>query len=583
MKKFLLGLIAGFLLAGFGAVVLVFALARAGDRKPSVPDGATLVVKLSGEVPEIAPVEIPLPMFESQSPLTLHDLWELFRKAEADNRIKAVVLEPSGVAVGWGKVQELRDAVTRFRKTGKPVYAYLRSPQTKDYYLATAADRVYIAPEDLMDVKGIRAELSYYRRALDKIGVQMEIEHAGKFKDFGTNYTHDAMTPETRESLGALIDGIYGHLIDTISASRNKTPEQVRAIVDEGPFLAAEAVKHGLVDAAKFEDEMFDEVKEKLKQDKVRKVSHRDYSRVPASSAGLSTGTRIALLAGQGEIYRGGAAEGFTDDTGMIIAAPYTKLLRDVGEDVSVKGVILRIDSPGGDAIASEEILHEIRKLSKKKPMVISMSDIAASGGYYMAMTGDPVVAYPYTLTGSIGVVFGKLNLKGLYDKIGIRTETIKRGKNADIDSAYKPLDAAARAKLKAGIDATYGTFLARVAEGRKKKREEIEPYAEGRVWLGTAARQHGLVDELGGLDKAIDLLRPRLKIDAKEKVELVLYPKRKSIFEQVFGEPDRVLTLAARSQIRAALTRAGLEHFDPVLWGKGGFLAIPAYSLKVE
>lgn len=583
MKKFLLGLVAGFLLAGFGAIVVVFAMARAGDRRPSVPDGATLVVKLSGEVPEIAPVEIPLPMFESQSPLTVHDLWELFRKAEADSRIKAVVIEPSGVAIGWGKVQELRDAIVRFRKTSKPVFAYLRAPRTKDYYLATAADKIFIAPEDLMDVKGIRAELSYYRRALDKIGVQMEIEHAGRFKDFGTNYTHDAMTPETRESLSALIDGIYGHLVDTIAASRKKTPEQVRAIIDEGPFLAAEAVKHGLVDAAKFEDEMFDEVKEKLKQDKLSKLSHRDYSRVPAASAGMSKGTRVALLAGQGEIYRGGAADGFSEETDMIISAPYAKVLREVAEDASVKGVILRIDSPGGDAIASEEILHEIRKLSKKKPMVISMSDTAASGGYYMAMTGDPVVAYPYTVTGSIGVVFGKLNLKGLYDKIGIRTETIKRGKNADIDSAYKPLDPASRAKLKAGVEATYDTFLARVAEGRKKKREEIEPYAEGRVWLGTAAKQHGLVDELGGLDKAIELLRPKLKLDPKERVELVLYPKRKSIFEQVFGEPDRMLEYAARTRIRAALARVGLEHFDPALWGKGGFLAIPAYSLKID
>lgn len=582
MKKFLLGLIAGFALAAFGAVVFVFAMARAGDRRPSVPDGATLVVRLSGEVPEIAPMEIPLPMFESQSPLTLHDLWELFRKAESDVRIKAIVIEPSGVSTGWGKVQELRDSIVKFRKSGKPVYAYLRAPRTKDYYLATAADKVYLTPEDILDVKGLRAELSYYRRALDKIGVQMEIEHAGKFKDFGTNYTHDAMTPETRESLGALIDGIYGHLAETIGAARKKTPDEVKAIIDEGPFLASEALKAGLVDGLKFEDEVYEEVKKRLNQDSLKKISHRDYTRVTPASAGLTTGTRIALLAGQGEIYRGGAGEGLSEEE-LIIAGPFSRVLRQVAEDTSVKGVILRVDSPGGDAIASEEILHEVRKLSKKKPMVISMSDTAASGGYYMAMTGDPVVAYPNTVTGSIGVVFGKLNIKGLYDKIGIRNDTIKRGKNADIDSPFRPLDPASRAKLKNGVEATYATFLSRVAEGRKKKREEIEPYAEGRVWLGTAAKAHGLIDELGGLDKAIDLLRPKLKIDAKEKVELVLYPKRKSIFEQIFGEPEQTLAKSARRQIRSALKQVRLEHFDPALWGRGGYLAIPAYSLKID
>jgi protease-4 len=583
MKKFLLGLVAGFVLAGFAGFVFVFAIVRASDRKPSVPENATLVVKMSGEVPEIAPMEIPLPMIESHAPLTMRDMWDLFRKAEVDPRIKAVVLEPAGLAVGWGKVQELRDSIVKFRKSGKPVYAFLRAPRTKDYYLATAASEVYLAKEDVMDVKGISASLSFYRRALQKIGVRVEIEHAGRFKDFGTNYTRDTMTMETRESVNALLDGIFGHLTDTIAASRKKTADEIRATIDQGPFLASDAMKFGLVDGLRFEDEVFDEVKKRLKQDSVQRISHRDYHRVPAGSAGLTTGAKIALVAGQGGIYRGGDGDGFTEESDLIAAGPFTRLLRQVGEDPSIKGVILRLDSPGGDAIASEEILHEARKLSSKKPTVISMSDVAASGGYYIAMTGDPVVSYPYTVTGSIGVVFGKIDIKGLYDKLGIRNETLKRGRNADIDSPYKPLDAAARLKLRQGVEETYRTFLDRVAEGRKKKREEIEPYAEGRVWLGTHAKQHGLVDELGGLDKAIDLLRPRMKIDAKEKVELVLYPKRKSIFEQLFGEADQAIARTVRQRIRGALKQAGLGHFDPAVWAKGGFLAISPYGLEID
>src|SRR6185295_16736685 len=237
------------------------------------------------------------------------------------------------------------------------------------------------------------------------------------------------------------------------------------------------------------------------------KVSLDKYRRVTPESLGLQGKSRIALLVGAGEMLRGDPGDDGAGETALT-SYGFTKLLRQVRNDSGVKGVVVRIDSPGGEVTASDEIWREMNLLSKKKPMVISMSDAAASGGYYMAMTGDPIVAYPATFTGSIGVVFGKPNIRGLYDKLGINKEAIQRGKNAGIDSDYTPLTPEQRAKLREGIDESYRDFVTKVADARHRKFDQIEPLAQGRVWLGSQAKANGLVDELGGLDRALDLVK---------------------------------------------------------------------------
>src|SRR5262249_34896318 len=237
------------------------------------------------------------------------------------------------------------------------------------------------------------------------------------------------------------------------------------------------------------------------------------------------------VLVGQGEIQRGNAGDDEYDETG-ISAEGFNKLLRKVASDGSIRGVIVRIDSPGGDALASDDIWREMNLLSKRKPVVISMSDAAASGGYYMAMTGAPLLAYAGTFTGSIGVVFGKPNLHGLYDKLGISQDALLRGRYADIDSEYKPLTPDARRKLREGIEQTYRDFVTKVSDARKRPVDQVEPVAQGRVWLGSQARQRGLVDELGGIDRAIDMVKEKAKIDKAEKVTIVTYPPKRSIFE---------------------------------------------------
>jgi protease-4 len=579
MKKFLIGLVCGFVLAGLAVVITAFAIARLGDRTPTIADGSTLMLKLSGPVPEISPMDIPLPWFESQSPLTVVEIWDLLRKAEHDSRITAIAFEPARVQAGWAKLQEIRDSLIRFKKSGKPVVAFLRSPSARDYYLATAADKIYMTPEDVLDLKGMRAELMYLRGGMDKLGLVMEVEHAGRYKDAADSFTRTSPSPETREVMNAILDQIFGHLVDTIAAGRKMSPDQARATIDQGPFMSKQAKAAGLVDELLFENDYWEALRKQLKQDELNKISHRQYSRIPASSVGLGGGPRIAFIAGQGAILRGGSDGLFGEENENIFSAAFSQVIRKVAEDEAIRGAILRVDSPGGDAFASEEILHEIRRLAKKKPIVISMSDVAASGGYYISMTGDPVLAYPNTITGSIGVIYGKLSMKGLYDKLGINVELMTRGKYADIDSSSRPLSPEARLKLREGVNETYQAFLDRVAEGRKKKVEEIAPLAEGRVWMGAQAKENGLLDELGGIDRAIELVKERAKIPTGDRVRLVLYPARKSVLEQLFSTtPETMMESRVRTRLREYTNG---WNFEPLI--RGGMLRLMPYSIRVE
>ncbi len=570
MAKFLIGVLTGIILAGLILVIGVFALARMRERPPTVADDSTLMLELEGEIPETAPVEYPIPFLEQRTPPTVTDIWATLRKAAADNRITAIVLEPRDLTIGWGKLEEILGDLENFRKSGKPIYAYLKTPGAREYYLATAANRIYMGPEDELDLKGMRFEVLFFKKTLDKLGVQVQIEHAGKYKDFGDMFTRASMSPETKEVLSSILDDLYGNLVQRIAEARRKTPDQVRAIIDQGPFLSPHAKEAGLVDGLLYEDQMLDEVKARVGE--LRKVPLRDYLRVPpVGSVGRE---RIALVTGEGGITRGDTGSDVSGDNG-IESEGFDKLLRRVGNDEGIKGVIVRIDSPGGEVFASDAIWREMNLLSKKKPMVISMSDTAASGGYYIAMTGDPVVAYPGTFTGSIGVVFGKANLHGLYDKLGISKDLLSRGRYADIDSDYEPLSSDGQAKLRQAIDEDYRSFVSKVAAARHRKFDEIEPVSEGRVWLGSQAKANGLIDELGGLDRALDLVKEKAKIPKTERVMLLTYPPKRSILDLLFGQPPEE---ALDSRVRGVLKRWQVR-----LWERGGMMRLMPYTIDVR
>jgi protease-4 len=439
--------------------------------------------------------------------------------------------------------------------------------------LGSAADRIFLSPDDVLEVKGFRIEETYFKNTLDKLGIGVEVDHIGRFKDAGDPYTKTGMSPETREVFNQVLDQLFGDFCSTVGAARHKNADAIRTLVDMGPFTAAQAKAVGLVDELGYEDDVFTEVKRKTGLRDLNRLSLRTYFRaVP------SRGDRIAMLVGEGEITRGEPEGGFNSQV-SISSGAFSKVVRQVRDDKSVKGVIVRVDSPGGDAVASDEILHELKLLSKAKPVVISMSDLAASGGYFISMTGDPVVSYPDTITGSIGVLYVRPNFSGLFNRLGLQQEVITRGKLANLDSLTTPLSDAARQKLHESIEWTYKEFVSKVASARKKTYDQIDPLAQGRVWMGAQARQNGLVDQLGGLNESIALVRKRAHLSDKGETELVTFPPRQSLLDLLFNSQN--------SSVAEDLVTRKVRSVLPGIPGnsliKGGMLRILPYSLSVQ
>jgi protease-4 len=390
-------------------------------------------------------------------------------------------------------------------------------------------------------------------------------------------FTRKDMSPETKEALNALLDGVWNNVTATVGAARKMKPEQFRALVDEAPWLGPAALKDGLIDELSYLPAVEKALAKKAGIPEPTLISPQlllgDLHRSQKSQ-------RLAYLVAEGDILRGAVSNPFGDDVGLT-PAPVTKLVKEIGDDASIKGVIVRVDSPGGDAIASDEILQSLKELARKKPVVISMSDVAASGGYYISMTGDPVVAYPGTITGSIGVIYGKVNLKGLYDKLGISTDTLKRGRFADIDSETQPLSPEARKKLRESIESIYNGFLKRVAAGRRTTPDKIEPLAQGRVWLGNDALRIHLVDELGGIDRAIEVLQRKAKLPVDREARLVVFPGRRSFWERLMGSGD-ASAYSAQTPEEWLLRRAGTESgLMPFL--QGGMLRVMPYRVEIR
>lgn len=528
MAKFFLGLALGLVVAGLSVLAAPSVLEWWIGRPPSVAKGSTLTLRLSGTITEAVPAS-----WNPLDPpgLTTFSIWDTLRKAAVDPRIAALWIEPDKPGAGWAKLHEIREAILAFRKSGKPVISYLRTPNSRDYYLASAAERISVQPTDFVDVKGLRVELLYARTALDKLGIVAEVEAVGRYKDGADIATRSTMSPETAEVVNSILDARYRHLIESIATGRGKSPEQIRALLDDGPFLAAAAQKAGLVDSVEFSDQAERSLAQKLGQTELKKVSASEYQKTPASRFDLTGKHRIAILAAEGDIARNPIPY-FAED--VLSPSDFGPVAKQLREDQGIRGVVVRIDSGGGDAIASEELLRHLRLLGEKKPVVVSMVDIAASGGYELAMGGHLVIADPATVTGSIGVFYGKVNLAGLYEKIGLHTEILTRGRYAAIDSDSRGLTADERGKLRGLVGESYRQFVSQVASTRKRSYEEINKVAQGRVWLGTDAKNAGLVDELGGLERALELVKQRAGIPLSDKISIEVYPRRPGIVESV-------------------------------------------------
>lgn len=501
------------------------------SREPAVPANATLILPISGQLDESR--EDVIGLLRGARPRTVRAIVDSLRKAKTDARIKGVLIAPSGLQTPfWAKLQEIRDAIVDFRRSGKPAIAYLEDGLEREYYLATACDRVFLMPTSILELNGIASYDLFLRGTLDKIGTYPDLLAVGEYKTAINLFTEKGYTTAHREQAASLNRDLYDQLVGAIAEGRRKNVAEVRALLEQGPFLPEEALRVGLIDDLAYEDQVDDKVPIGTRE--WRRVDVDEYEGVRLSSLGLNQGPRLAVIYAVGVINTG--RSGWSPSDGPVVGSDtLIEYVRKARGDASVRAIVLRVDSPGGSAVASDAIWRELlitRQGQSAKPVVISMSDLAASGGYYISMAGSDIVAQPGTLTGSIGIYSGKMVTAGTFGKLGVTIDGVKNGTFADMQSPTRAYSAEERAKILEQMQSYYDQWIEKIAESRGMTPERVDAIAQGRVWTGKQARQIGLVDELGGLDRAVALAKQRAKIAADQEVEIVVYPPRRSVYE---------------------------------------------------
>ena len=499
-------------------------------------------------------------------PLTT-EMTHLIRDAGTDEEVPGMLVEISDLGVGWAQAEELRDALVDYRESGKPCIAWAESWTNKEYYVATACDQVQVAPTGIVLVNGLAIVQTYYAGTFEKLDVHADFEHVGNFKSAIEPYQRTGPSDYASEATNLLLDGLYASMVNGISQGRGMTPEEVRALVDDPPLAVGDAVDRALVDRLSFRDQVKDQVElyggkvdpaldadlparpdvgaptnDEASSDEAKPERHKlrlwtDYLKTRRKAWAASHDHTVAVLYAEGEIV-----DGESQDTMMgthtIGDRTVCHQLRKLREDDDVDAVVLRVNSPGGSGSASDAIWREVQLTRSEKPVVVSMADYAASGGYYISMGADWIVAEPTTLTGSIGVFGGKLNLSGTMAKLGLSQYTYQRGAEATLLSGMHDFDEAGRATFRRFLQVFYDTFVGKAAAGRHMDVQDLYAVAQGRVWTGQQALDRGLVDELGGLDKAIakavELSAPGTP---SEQVTIRRVPERKGFWEQLIDQ----------------------------------------------
>ena len=494
--------------------------------------------------------------FGTSSTKTLRGLFKKLGTLKTDDEIAGIIFKIEGVSIGWATLQEIRNKLHEFREAGKETIGYLESGGNAEYLLAATMDRTVLMPAGSLNLTGLRAEILFYKGLLDKLDIQADMLAMGKYKSGVEPYMREGMSDAFRESMTTVLDDLYDQLLRHIAESREGiTVEEASDLIDRGPFTAEEALQAKLVDALQYYDELVDALKT-ASTDKDVQVVKPDYERkrkVPDmnSFAGLiqlfnmlSPPQRARTDAGENQIaliYANGPIlpdiESLFASMSVITPDTLRKAFEKARTDASVRAVVLRVDSPGGSAFASDLIWREVMLTQREKPVVVSMGDVAASGGYYIAMAAGTIIAHPSTLTGSIGVFGGKLNLKGLYNKLGLTKEIITHGQNATLYSDYGGFTPTERKRVEKMMKTIYADFVRKAATGRDKSFDEIDEIAQGRVWTGKQAKELGLVDELGGLETALSIAKEQAGFSETDKVNLIVLPKQRPFFEQLLEE----------------------------------------------
>ena len=523
-----------------------------------MPSRKYVELSIKGPLAEVRPTFVFSPSIK-----TLRSITQQIDKIRKADDVAGVLLKIKGLGIGWAKLQELRDKIIQLRNDGIEVISYLESGGNVEYLLACAADRIVVMPAGMIGLTGLRAEVMFYKGLLDKLEAKADMYAVGKYKSAIEPFMRDSMSETQREALNAILDDLYGQQIEMIADGRGEIDAALAAdLIDQGPFTAEEAYQAKLVDAIQYYDELVQSVEGRAAEKAevvseygkqsteapeltgfvgfMKLFSMLSTSKKPTSGEGKP---KVALIYATGPIMSDAPTSPFT--TGQVMTpGVMAKAFREAREDDDIQAVIMRIDSPGGSAVASDAIWREVLLTQQVKPVVVSMSDVAGSGGYYIAMAAGTIVAAPGTITGSIGVLGGKLNLKGLYNKIGLTKEVITRGQNANLYSDYGDFTPTERERLEKLLETIYQDFVRKAAEGRDKTEAEIHELAQGRIWTGKQAKEIGLVDELGGLDTALAIVKKQIALDPTDEVDIIILPKPKTFLETLIEDMEMDMRL---------------------------------------
>lgn len=550
------------LTAALAIVALVIIASRFAIRPVAIAANTVLTLDLERPVTEAAQPETLDRLFEPRT-VSFTALLAAVRRGAEDARVKGLVARTGSAQLGLGQAEELRAAIKAFRAKGKFAYAFADSfgeisGGTRSYYLASGFDEIWLQPGGGVAVTGVAAQAPFFKGALDKLGVTAQFERRGEYKTAAAQFTDSKMPDTDRAAYADLLASIYGQMVHAIADGRQIAEDQVKALIDGAPYSAEDALAKHLVDHVGYRDEAEDAARQKAGADAKLMTAGAYAHAVSVGDSGRASASSIGVIRAVGTITSGPGSEGGWGEDGSVGADTAVHAFEQAIEDQSVKAIVLRIDSPGGSEVASESIWRAVKRAQAAgKPVIVSMGDVAASGGYYIAAGADKILADPLTITGSIGVFGGKFVLAGLFDKLGVGWDTVALGQNATMDSALTPFTPAQQQRFAALIDLSYQAFLTRVADGRHLTTAQVDAIARGRVWTGAQAKEHGLVDALGGLDAAIAAAQAAAHLAPGTPPALKSFTGRASTFDQfmqglVGGGQEAPQLLAALHRLAA-------------------------------
>jgi protease-4 len=511
-----------------------------------IVSGSTLVIEIGGSYVE-APAASPLARLVGDSTRPFIDLLSMFALAERDDRLATVVVRIQPLDLGWGKADEIREAIIRLSDQGIKTVAHLEIQSfsaNKELFIACAADEIYVAPGSAVPLVGMAAEYLFLGGFWEKLGVEFEIAKAGRYKSAVEIFAERTMSPASREMANSLLDDTFDRFVQALASGRQLSEAQVIEAIDAGPMRSQTLEAMGLIDGELHLDQLLDRLGEDV-------VSHADYAGIDPAKLGFEAKAEFALIYGAGTVVQGGGGRSPLRSAPVFASETVSQAILEAAEDSEISAIILRIDSPGGSALASELIWRAIRRARELgTPVIASFSDVAASGGYYVASGANAIISDPGTLTGSIGVFALRPAIGGLLDKLEIGVDSLTRGRHADFLLSSEKLSPAAHARLQTSVLDTYQLFLTRVADGRGMTIEDVDGIAQGRVWTGRQALEQGLVDELGGLHTAVRRAKREVGLEATDDVYLIPFPKSPSLTDQLIQAFQLTVIAAAGSHL---------------------------------